>query len=311
MTETTTQAVTQRYTPWQREGLLPAEMQDANIADVLSYADLDFSVSKRPIMFQRADGTWAEQADRMFIARDDTDEPFDVVSKDYGVYQYEDAVNFLDQIEGVRHIAAHPLRGGRQMYVVVQLPDLDNFTLVGDDMELNVLVRTSHDRTRAIEVFTMPVRIMCTNQLPIRSMSQGVTNRWAINHIGDVTAKMHTADEMITNVRSYVEDFKNTVTRLAKIPFGTSDSAYVMQRTLRDTVKRDEVIETINSLWQNANTVGHTDNAWGFVNAVSDYFEHGRTGGTAQSRLLGALEGQTRNIIDKVTTMTLGRYSHN
>lgn len=306
MTDTTT--TTQRQTPWERMGLLPTELTDATVESILEYADLDFTVSKRPIRYQKQDGTWADQADRVFVVRDTDEVPFDVVSKDYGVFQYSEAFDFLNHLEGAEFVAAHALKDGKQAYMVVRLPDLDEFSAGGDQHELDVLIRTSHDRTRAVEVFTMPMRIWCTNQLPIRPMGQGITNRWSVNHIGNVNEKMHDAEKLVTNVRSYVEDFKNTAQRLVNIKLDTGNAQDILTRTLRKSVKQDEVVESIVSLWQNADTVGNSDNGWGLVNAVSDYYEHGRNGGTPQSRLLGALEGQTRGILDRVVPFVLGRY---
>jgi phage/plasmid-like protein (TIGR03299 family) len=318
MTETAVQEIeiteapttTQRVAPWLRIGALPENVQFSNTESVLHEAELDFTVSKRPIQFQRLDGTWADSKDRMYVARDDNDKQIDVVSSDYGVFQYAQAFEFLDHIPGAQFISAGPLRDGRQAFIVVKLPDLEGFDVAGSDHhELNVVIRTSHDRSRAVEVFTMPMRVWCTNQLPIRGMGMGITNRWAVNHIGNVEAKMHDAEVMIIRVRDYVEDFKITAQRLVDTRLDSSDGEFVLGKVLRDTVKKEEVTEHIMNLWRNADTVGYSDCGWGLVNAVSDYFEHGRRGGTAQSRFLGALEGQTRGILDKTVPLILGRFS--
>lgn len=304
-----TPATTQRMTPWLRTASLPEELQFSGTESVLEYADLDFTVSKRPIQFQRADGTWAVSPNRMYVVRDDTEQDFDVVSTDYGIFQYGEAFDFLNHIEGARFVAAGPLKDSKQAFMVVRLPDMEDFTIAGSDgHELNVVIRTSHDRSRAVEVFTMPVRIQCWNQLPVRAMTAGVTNRWAVNHIGNVNAKMHDAEMLVSNVREYVEDFKMTAQRLVDIKLESNDADWVLDRVLRPTVKKDEVKDTIMNLWRNADTVGYSDNGWGLVNAVSDYFEHGRVGGTPQSRFLGALEGQTRGILDKTVPLVLGRF---
>lgn len=304
--EEPTTSVHQRMAPWLRIGALDIDYD--NTDKVLEDAGLDFTVSKRPLQFLKKDGSWGENPARMMVVRDDTEQPIDVVSKDYGVFQYTEAFEFLNHIEGRKFVAAGPLRDIKQAFMVVKLPDLDTFTVdASDPFELNVVVRTSHDRTRAVEVFTMPTRVKCTNQLPIRPYGAGITNRWAVNHIGNVGDKVHDAEVVVANVRAYVEDFKHTAKRLIKGKVTQDNARWILNKTLRETTKKDEVVANIMGLWANADTVGYSDCGWGLVNAVSDYFEHGRKGGTAQSRLLNALEGQTRGILDKVTAVTLGR----
>jgi phage/plasmid-like protein (TIGR03299 family) len=323
--ETVTEATdTQRRAPWLRLNRLVPDTEYDTVEDVLAAAELDFTVSLRDIRFAGImeatddfggfqanpdDREWHDAPSRKAVVRDDTGEFFDVVSADYGVLQYGEAYEFLNHLEGRRFVAAGPLKDARQAFMVVKLPDLDDFTVAGTDLhELNVVVRTSHDRSRAVEVFTMPLRVTCVNQLPLRPITGGVLNRWSIHHIGNVTEKMHDADVLVDRVREYVADFKNTAERLVATQLGTEDASFVLRRVIRESPTKDDVIEHIISLWQNADTVGFHGTGWGLTNAVSDYFEHGRRGGTAQSRMLGALEGQTRGVLDRTVPLILGRF---
>jgi phage/plasmid-like protein (TIGR03299 family) len=312
-TDTVTTVITQpRELPWARVNRLVDEdgerLELDTTDDVLEATGLDFTVSKRPMRRQALDGTWLESK-RVSVVRDDTEEEVDVVSQDYGVFQYTEAFEFLNHIPGREFVAAGPLKDSRQAFMVVRLPDLDDFEVAGTDLhELNVVIRTSHDRSRAVEVFTMPLRVLCTNQLPIRPLGQGVTNRWAVNHIGNVTEKMHDAEQLVARVRDYVSDFRITAERLVGVNLGTDEASTVLRRVIRDAPKKDETIETILSLWANADTVGFHGTGWGLVNAVSEHYEHGRRGGTDQSRLLGALEGQTRSLMDRTVPFILGRF---
>ena len=74
--------------------------------------------------------------------------------------------------------------------------------------------------------------------------------------------------------------------------------------------KRDEVTASITGLLTDER-VGeeYANTGWGLVQAVSTYYEHERAGGTPQSRLLGALEGQTFKAITKTTNALMTRYS--
>jgi phage/plasmid-like protein (TIGR03299 family) len=314
-TTTTTAEATlsaERQSPWARVNRLVDESGERlelnTTGDVLEATGLDFTVSKRPMRRRALDGTWLESK-RVSVVRDDTEEEVDVVSQDYGVFQFTEAFEFLNHIPGREFVAAGPLKDSRQAFMVVRLPDLAGFDIAGSDRhELNVVIRTSHDRSRAVEVFTMPLRVTCVNQLPLRPLGQGITNRWSVNHIGDVSGKMHDAETLVERVRDYVADFRETAERLVTIELGTEQAATTLRRVLREAPKKEETIETIMSLWANADTVGFHGTGWGLVNAVSDYYEHGRRGGTDQSRLLGALEGQTRSILDRTVPFILGRF---
>lgn len=303
---------TQRTLPWARvNGLVDENGEQLELHstdEVLEATGLDFTVSKRPIQFQRQDGTWVPSK-RVSVVRDDTEDEVDVVSSDYCVFQYTEAFDFLNHVPGREFVAAGPLKDSRQAYMVVRLPDLDGFDIAGSDRhELNVVIRTSHDRSRAVEVFTMPLRVLCVNQLPIRPLNSGVTNRWSVNHIGNVSEKMHDAAKLIERVRAYVTDFKITAERLVNTPLNTDDARWVLDRVVRTSPTKDDVVEHITSLWATADTVGFHGTGWALVNAVSDYYEHGRRGGTDQSRLLGALEGTTRSILDRTVPLILGRF---
>jgi hypothetical protein len=119
---------------------------------------------------------------------------------------------------------------------------------------------------------------------------------------------MHDAEQLVARVRDYVSDFRITAERLVGVNLGTDEASTVLRRVIRDAPKKDETIETILSLWANADTVGFHGTGWGLVNAVSEHYEHGRRGGTDQSRLLGALEGQTRSLMDRTVPFILGRF---
>src|SRR5690242_5819620 len=65
---------------------------------------------------------------RKIVVRDDTLEPLSIVSSGYPVLQYHEAFNFMDEAmsqfggDGARYVAAGSLKGGRQGFMVVRLP---------------------------------------------------------------------------------------------------------------------------------------------------------------------------------------------
>lgn len=301
MTDTT---FTTREVPWMKLGKLIDEPLDSTSA--IKAAGLDFTVSIRNTCYTGSDGTQRDFPSRKTIARDDTDEPFEVVSDIYPILQYSEAFDFADKIPG-KYVAAGALKGGRQGFLVKQ-PEANTFTVGGDDdHEMFFVIRTSHDRTRAIEIMIMPLRMKCMNQLTLSTFSKDVKNRWAITHTSNMRDKMHQAEKAVGNLAAYTESFESTAKRLIDSVFDNDHATWVLQQVLADRPKRDETIDTILSMWKTAPTVGYAGTGWGLVNAVSEYYDWGRSGGTAESRFTAALQGQTQKAINKTATYVLTR----
>lgn len=297
--------VSTRELPWMTLGKLVDE--PLTVEQAIKEAGLDFTVSLRPIQRQLKDGTWVESGHRKMVTTDDTDEEFDVVSCDYGVLQYSDALSFLGQINP-KIMAAGTLKNRRQAFMVVQLPDLPELNMLelpDDPHDLYVVVRTSHDRTRAIEVAVMPLRRRCMNELGVRSFTHNAQQRWSVHHVGDVTAKLHSAEQLVQRTHAYAAEFVNTANRLYRVALDTEDGRKILNRVVRDTATREDTVNKILDMWTSRESVGFVGSGWGLFNAVSEYFEWERKGGTAQSQFLNVLEGQTRKALDSTAALIL------
>lgn len=308
MTQTTTENVnvqwTTREVPWMKLGKLETETKLAK--EAANLGGLDFTVSLLPFSYFWNGKT--QTADhRRAVVRDDTGELFDVVST--GVYQplqYADAFDFMDTVDS-RYVAAGSLRGGRQGFMVVKAPfQLDMGPLTLDDPhDLYAVLRTSHDRSRGIEVMVMPLRQRCMNQLTLSSFTKGVPHRWSIKHTTSMHAKLAEAKESLTNMTNYAKRFELLVQRLIDTPVSEVKANDVLKDVIPARAKQTEVINKIITL-QDASQVGFKGTGWGLVNAVSEYYDWSRAGGTPESRFLGALEGQTTKAINKTVVKLLG-----
>lgn len=299
--------VSTREVPWMTLGHLVDEPM--SVEEAIKLSGLDFTVSLRPIQRRLKDGTWAESKHRVMVTADDTDEEFDIVSADYSVLQYGEAFDFLAQINP-KIAAAGTLKGRRQGFMVVQLPDLpelDMLELPDDPHDLFVVTRTSHDRSRAVEVAVMPLRRRCMNELGVRSFTHNAHQRWAVHHIGNVTEKLHSAEQLIQRTKAYAAEFVNTANRLHAVVLDTEDGRKILKRVVRDTVTQDDTINKILDMWHTRESVGFVGSGWGLFNAVSEYYEWERKGGTAQSQFLGVIEGQTRKALDTTAALILSK----
>jgi phage/plasmid-like protein (TIGR03299 family) len=308
--------VSSREVPWMKLGKLVDGVMTAE--DAAKLGGLDFTVSLRDIQFngpKLADGSidaspenWSHAPQRKYVVRDDNEYPFDVVSADYKILQYADAFTFLNDVHP-DFLAAGTLKHGKQGFMVTKFPEFGNIDLFGgtDPHELFTVVRTSHDRSRAIEIAIMPLRGRCMNQLPLATFAKSVKQRFSIRHAGDVQSRMAAAKQMVTNIPAYATAYTELAERLAAMKVTVDAGQSLLMHVVRKSPKQEEIVGKILDVWQHDETVGFTDNAWGLVNGVSSYFEWERANGTPESRFLGAVQGQTYNAINKTVARVLTR----
>lgn len=310
MTQETT-AFTARTVPWGK--LKDAALIDGDVsaAEAMRLAKLDFDIKLVPIRFRstrggwETHGGWKDYPNRVAVIRGDTDEPFDVVSQSgYEPVQYRDAFSFMDEVSP-RYVAAASLLGGRQAVLVVQHPDLDHLSIrlggQDDPHDLYVVLRTSHDRSRAIEVAAMPLARRCMNALTVGSFTADVPQHWSVKHIKTVHEKMHEASKVWANLGRYAEAYAKNAELIASVELDLEQGRELLRRVLPNRPRRDDTIDTIIGSWRSNPAVGFPGSGWGLLQGVSEYFEWGRKSGsrTPQSQLLGSLQGSTHKAINR------------
>ena len=162
----------------------------------------------------------------------------------------------------------------------------------------HLTLRTSHDRSRGIEVAVMPLRERCMNQLTLASFPKGVPHRWSIKHSHNMKAKLAEAKDSLSKLGNYGDRFEALVKRLLDVKVDAAKADMVLHSVIPARAKQADVISKIITL-RDAQQVGFAGTGWGLVNAVSEYMDWSRAGGTAESRFLGALEGQTTKLLNK------------
>lgn len=299
ITDTDTQFST-REVPWMKLGKLADGAKTATEAAKLGGLDFKIMLTEAHYVYQ---GFERQMPKRKAVIREDTGEFFDLVSDTYQPLQYAEAFDFMDAVDS-RYVAAGALRGGRQGFLVVKAPfTLDKLADV-DPHDLYAVLRTSHDRSRGIEVAVMPLRSRCMNQLTLASFTKGVPHRWSIKHSYKMHEKLTEAKDSLTKLAGYAERFELLVARLLDTKVDEAKATTVLDAVLPTRAKKDEVIQKIITL-RDAQQVGFAGTGWGLVNAVSEYFDWQRSGGTPESRFLGALEGQTTKAINKTVVHLL------
>src|SRR5690606_14635950 len=290
-----------RVVPWMSLGALTESVKTA--AEAAELGGLNFEVEQRPLEWVGEDGARHEIPGRRALVRKDTDEWLSIMSTDYSVLQFGEAFDFMDGVNP-NFVAAGVLKGGRQGFMVVEGPKMN--VLSGDDPhELFIVLRTSHDGSRAIEVAVMPLRSKCMNQLTLNSFVIGAQHRWSIRHTSSMKQKLADAHESLKKLDEYAAGYEHLADKLVNVQLDDHDAENVLKAVLPDRPKRDEQITSIISRWHTAETVGFDWTGWGLVNAASEYFDWGRPNGTPESRFIAALQGSTHKVINGVAQQLL------
>lgn len=310
----TNQMFSTRDVPWMKLGKTLEAGEAVTAQEAATLGGLDFEVELVDAGYRDADGVWHPVESRKAAVHKDTRQWFSFVSNDYQLVQYGEAFGFMDQVNP-SYVSAGTMNDGRQGFMVVQLPERQHLDLnlagTSDPHDLYVILRTSHDLSKAIEVAVLPLRGRCMNQLTLPSLTAGVQQRWSIRHVGDPKAKLAQALNTLTRTDAYVREFEEMATRLAELDVQVDEAEKLIRAILPDRPRRETQVESIISRFQHSPFVGEEfhGTGWGLVNAVSDYLEHGRESKvrTAASRFTGGLNGDTHRYTGRAAQLLLRR----
>lgn len=290
----------QREVPWLKLGRLVSEPKSAEEAAELG--GLNFDVVKAPLTWRYEDSDGIVHsgaiAERVATVRRDTNHWLGIVSAEYPVLNYGEAFSFLNTVSPT-FVAAGALQGGRQGFMVARLPESITMLPDVDPHELFAVLRTSHNGSRAVEVAVMPLRHRCMNQLTLRSFTAGVEHRWAIRHTSTMVDKLAEAQDTLGRLTQYAESFTSTALSLIDTSITEDQARYALEYVIPNRPRKPQQIERIIESWHTAPEVGFDFTGWGLVNAVSEFMDWQRTGGTHESRFVGALSGQTTQLINR------------
>lgn len=297
-----------RDVPWAKIGTVIEK--PLPVAQALKKAGLDWNVELQPVKFTHG-GKSQTFTGRSVIVRSDTGQPFGVASDGYSVIQNTEAFEFIDAISP-EIVAAGSLKGGRQAFIVCKAPDRGEMDLLDGDMhDLYVVLRTSHDLSKAVEVFLMPLRGMCMNQLPLKTLGRHAKQSWSVRHVPTAKARLAEAQGVIAGLDNYRADFEDTAKRLAAIDLEIAETEELLRMVLPDRPKRQEQVDTIIGLFDHGERVGerfhHT--GWGLVNAVGEYFEHARPSrsDSVESRFTNGLNGSINKYVNRAAQLLVRR----
>ena len=298
--------------PW--HGLGNNINADSPIEDWQRQSGLDWTVSKRPVMFNAPDHRRMEFGgtpitsfkDKFVLARDTDNTPFSVVSDRYKPVQPKDVLEFFRDLiatHGMTIETAGSLKDGKRIWALAKTGDAHK--VLGNDLVNSyLLIATSYDLTFSTLAQFTSVRVVCNNTLQ-QSLDDYIS-RVTIPHFRDFNATdIH---EQLGLGRAQWGAFSQALDVIAKMKLDVVKAKSVIQSVFSIPVD-DEVpspqrqhLAPVLRLFEGqaigADIAGQT--GWGLVNAVTEYADHHKRARSQGNRLDSAWFGDSAAVKDAV-----------
>jgi phage/plasmid-like protein (TIGR03299 family) len=197
--------------------------------------------------------------------------------------QNHEAFAFVDALlgEGVRFETAGSLYEGRKVWMLAKLPN--RYTLNGEEIEPYLVFTNSHDGNSSIRVACTPIRVVCQNTLNLAL--NNARRVWSTVHVGNLSAKMDEAHNMLRLADMYMGKLGEEFSRLSQINLpDTRVLEYIemllpMDDTPTEIHKRniERIREDLTSRYFDAPDLRDVGkNAYRFICAVSDFATHAK-----------------------------------
>lgn len=252
--------------------------------EAIELANLDYTVDKRPA-YMEINGEYIQVPKKNVTYRTDTNDAFGIVGDRYHIVQNTEAFEFFDAIVGQNEAifeTAGCLKKGEVVFITAKLP---SYIAVKDDVVDNYLVlSSSHDGTRGIQVMFTPIRVVCNNTL---SAAFGNSKyRVNISHTKNASQQLREAHEImgISNLLSNeLSEIYNTMAK-TKINDAQLEKFFVDSLDLSIDEKSGELSTRANNMISTLKEyyeIGpgqeqFTGTVWGAYNAVTGFFQNVR-----------------------------------
>ncbi|MBD5503556.1 MAG: DUF945 domain-containing protein [Lachnospiraceae bacterium] len=266
-----------REKPWHGLGTKVEEAPTS--ADALYLAGLDWKVVQEHIFTETGDTILGYRVN----VRDSDRKVLGVVSERYKIIQNSEAFAFTDTLlgNGVRYETAGSLQDGRRVWLLARLPR--EYIIAGERISPYLVFSNSHDGSGAVKVALTPIRVVCNNTL---NLALGTASRsWSMVHTGNIRDKIQEAKDTLFMAEEYMDSLGKEFERLRrqKITDGQVRE-YVEQLLPMEKNATPVQSKNIRNLREDMmcryydapDLQGIGNNAYRFINAVSDFATHSR-----------------------------------
>lgn len=277
------------------------------VEDALTKAKLNYEVQKERLYL--ADGTTIPEmvATTYTTIKDGkpTKHILGTVGEKYEVVQNRDGFAFVDYIsDGLKFVKGGMTHTG-MIYLIAELPEVD---ILGDVFKPYVIFRNSFNGKYQLSAAITPLRIVCQNQFNFAF--KHVENTINIRHSARAYDRMEEAKYVLQGVAQYMGKLNEIAKQFAGIKLNKTETEIAVNMLFPTPDNADERAKLVLAS-QKASFVkmldaddnqNHKGNAWGLVNAYTDYITHTsiRKGRYDDSQFMNTCFKPMNNILDIV-----------
>lgn len=289
----------------------------ASVEEWQAAAGMDYEVQRGYVRYATERGQTAEQMrvvkEKVVLFRSDTKDALGVVSDGYKVVQPREVLEFFREwaeAGGLTIESAGVLFGGKRYFATAKIAQAVGVDGMRDQIVPYALLSTSADGSLASEGRWTAVRTVCNNTL-----------RMALND-APVFRLTHRSEWKPEKFTSVIEDanaefgaFMSTARKLAAIKVEAQLAEEMTMALFRkgqtdaDKVKESRgfvrVMELFNGAAKGATLETARDTSWGWLNSVTEYFDHHVRAHSDENRTASALWGQGDDMKNRALEIAL------
>lgn len=227
------------------------------------------------------------------------------VGEKYEVVQNREGFAFVDYIsDGLKFVKGGMTHTG-MIYLIAELPEVD---ILGDVFKPYVIFRNSFNGKYQLSAAITPLRVVCQNQFNFAF--KHVENTINIRHSARAYDRMEEAKYVLQGVAQYMGKLNEIAKQFAGIKLNKTETEIAVNMLFPTPENADERAKLVLAS-QKASFVkmldaddnqNHKGNAWGLVNAYTDYITHTsiRKGRYEDSQFMNTCFKPMNNILDIV-----------
>lgn len=265
-------------------GNLGADTKSASqVSEVLAAAGLDYTVQKVPVHLPSG----IEVPNRFATVRQSDQKVYDIVSDRYTLIQNEEAFQFVDLIaDEIQFERAGETQSG-MVWLIASLPPVN---VLGDEFVPHVIFRNGFSGNTKVTAAICPLRVVCQNQF--NYAFQHAENTVKILHVGDVSARLQEAHEILALSAANMRTMTEEAERLARKILTKSQTERIIDGIfpIREGANPYANYRAEEQRMLFTKAYNHEDNgnfrgtAWGLLNAWSDFRTHLEPTGTKATK---------------------------
>ena len=225
--------------------------QTNNMAPSFAVTDnLDWSVSQRPLFYQRANSTVGELPDRVAIVRDDTERCLGIVSSNYETVQNTDLLKLINPMidEGLLTVQNMGfLNHGARVFAQAQVNE--EYEVIGETYKGFVTLLNGHVGQCSVAIGSTMTRVICGNTFA--SAYSDISERY--RHSEGVNDRVLESTFVLDYVNGAMKTYAEYMEKLATAPCSAKQFRIFVEEVYnKPTDKmRDSFVDQLNNLFHN------------------------------------------------------------